>query len=187
MSSSTNKGISKTYAGNGEDWCHCLRRQGCRSRMPWRTIASSPSIVSDLLVFGDRVMTYLSGIRVLRRGQDRLFDPMHKVLVILDGIGIGIAAALLGRIEPGNYSSATSGQFDILVKFPYLTPTESIARGQPMPEIAFCVPAEPTGADSSRKDANTSSGLWPIRHRNDHASLRGLFREEPSITDRKIR
>ena len=49
-----------------------------------------------------------------------------------------------------------------------------------MPEIAFCVPAEPTGADSSRKDANTSSGLWPIRHRNDHASLRGLFREEPS-------
>lgn len=82
-------------------------------------------------------MTYLSGIRVLRRGQDRLFDPLHKVLVILDGIGLGMAAALLGRIEPGDYSSATSGQFDILVKFPYLKPTESIARGQPMPEIAF--------------------------------------------------
>jgi hypothetical protein len=82
-------------------------------------------------------VTYLSGIRVLTKGQHRLFDPLHKVLIIVDGIGLGIAAALLGRVEQGNYSSATSNEFGLLVKFPYLIPTVSIARGQPMAEIAF--------------------------------------------------
>ena len=139
-------------------------------------------------------MTYLSGIRVLRRGQDRLFDPMHKVLAILDGLGLGMAAALLGRVEPGNYSSATSNQFDILVKFPYLKPTESIARGQPMPEIAFAFhPNKPEpiapGKTQTRSlaTAGTSSkrsrrSMWIfIRGTVDHWSKNAAIRHASGL------
>jgi hypothetical protein len=82
-------------------------------------------------------MTTLSGIRVLNKDQHRLFDPLYKLLIIVDGIGLGMAAALLGRIEQGFYSQATSNEFGLFVKFPYLTPTASLARGEPMIEIAF--------------------------------------------------
>lgn len=74
---------------------------------------------------------------MLKKGQHRLFEPMHKVLIIVDGMGLGIQAALIGRLETGNYSSATSNEFDLLVKFPYRRPTEALAIGLPMEEIAF--------------------------------------------------
>ena len=70
-------------------------------------------------------MTSLSGIRVLTEGKDRLFGPMNKLILIADGLGIAIQIIVTGggSIKMGGMpfgTSATSGQFPIIISFPYL-------------------------------------------------------------------
>lgn len=83
-------------------------------------------------------MTALSGVRVLNEGKDRLFDPMHRVLIIIDGIGIALTALITGRlVEAGKYAVIGCRQFPIEIKAPVLTPTQALACGSPMTEIGF--------------------------------------------------
>ena len=60
-------------------------------------------------------MTKLSGARLLIRGKDRSFEPMHKVIVIADGIGIAIQIVKFGGIFNPKLSRATA----TCVQFPH--------------------------------------------------------------------
>ena len=82
-------------------------------------------------------MTKLSGARLLIRGKDRSFEPMHKVIVIADGIGIAIQIVKFGGIFNPKLSRATATcvQFPIVVEFPFLSPTVAMVRGAPTDEF----------------------------------------------------
>ncbi len=85
-------------------------------------------------------MTSLSGIRVLNEGKDRLFAPLHKLVLIADGLGIAIMAVQSGghfEFTGVPCTTALCGSFPVAVKFPLLMPTIAMAEGRPMTEIAF--------------------------------------------------
>jgi hypothetical protein len=88
-----------------------------------------------------RSETMLPGIRDLREGQSRLFEPMHKVTLILDSFGIGIMYALLGRVEieesVRNSTAAQCAQFPITVRIPVVKTLRAVAQGKPLTEIRF--------------------------------------------------
>jgi hypothetical protein len=81
----------------------------------------------------------LSGSRILRKGESRLFEPIYNIALISNSMGIAIMFAFLGRVEldesPQNDSAAFCSQFPIVVRYPALTPIRAIAHSTPYDEM----------------------------------------------------
>jgi hypothetical protein len=115
-------------------------------------------------------MTYLAGIRVLKP-ESRLFEPMCKIQLIVNAIGIGIMVVLIGKLETDPpIAQATCTQFPIIVRFPLLMVMQNIAKGEPVNEIGFQfapkeLPVVPPGkAQTTIKDygRNALMAITPI-------------------------
>ena len=84
-------------------------------------------------------------LRKLKSGESRLFDPLHKLILISDSVGIASIYALLGVVEPieetpRNATRAECIQFPtIVVRFPVLTALKAVVRGSPLTQftVAF--------------------------------------------------
>src|SRR5262245_2264609 len=90
------------------------------------------------MVEPNRVDIPFSGTRVLHAGKTRLFEPVHKILVIADAVGLAYMAVVAVRIEANpaeNYATATCKQFPIRVCYPVLEPTLSLVRQEPLTRI----------------------------------------------------
>jgi hypothetical protein len=86
--------------------------------------------------------------RTLRKGESRLFEPMHNIVLIADSVGIAVMYALLGRVEPiaeipQNDTAVQCAQFPFFVRFPVLTTLKRVAQGNPLTEMKVSFP--PTG------------------------------------------
>ena len=108
-------------------------------------------------------MTSLSGTYVLRKGQTRLFEPMHKMIVVIDAISIAMMLVIARSIAlgPTSTGAAKSLQFP-LVHFPALAPIEALAREQPLDEITISfLPPEPfTPPPGWAEMATPKSAKW---------------------------
>src|SRR5262245_45733785 len=91
--------------------------------------------VQPYAIVGVPAMTSLSGTRVLNEGKDRLFEPLSKLLLITDGLGIAIRVIKSGSsthlAAKDDGASATCTSFPITVFFPAIFPTAAIANGKP--------------------------------------------------------
>lgn len=85
-------------------------------------------------------MTRLSGARTVSPSH-RLFEPMRKVCVVVDALGIAVSFVRLNRVEAkmGDYVACISLQLPIEVRLASLAPVTSIAWDRPVSgiEIGF--------------------------------------------------
>ena len=126
-------------------------------------------------------MTSLSGTYVLRKGQTRLFEPMHKMIVVIDAISIAMMLVIARSIAlgPTSTGAAKSLQFPLTVHFPALAPIEALAREQPLDEITISfLPPEPfTPPPGWAEMATAKVGqMAAIRPQRDHPNFCGFLR-----------
>ena len=89
-------------------------------------------------------MALPSGIRILKPG-DRLFDPMSKVITVIDGLSIAIMAVQSGGhfAIKGKCTTTRCSSFPLIVKLPLLMPMLAVVNGNPLPEIVFSIEPKP--------------------------------------------
>jgi hypothetical protein len=84
-------------------------------------------------------------LRKLRINESRLFEPLHKLILIADSVGIASIYALRGVVEPieetpRNATAAECIQFPTLVvRFPILTTLRATVTGSPLTELTLGV------------------------------------------------
>jgi hypothetical protein len=80
-------------------------------------------------------------LRKLERGKSRLFDPMHKIVLVMDSVGIASMFALLNRVDPieetpRNATRVECVQFPMLVvRVPILTLLRTTVQGAPVSDF----------------------------------------------------
>jgi hypothetical protein len=84
--------------------------------------------------------------KVMLYPADRLFDPVFRILLFVDAIGIATQSVTLGRVtlKRGDWAGCKAKQFDVEVLLPVLRPTLSAIKGSAAAgiEIGFFSPTD---------------------------------------------
>ncbi len=115
-------------------------REAGNVRAPWLRGHDNSRLAGDEFPISIGGVPVANELKILQIGTNRLFEPMHNMLLVTDSFGISMMYALLNRVEidpSQNHATSRSKQFDITVRFPLLMCLRASVTGTPLSEIAF--------------------------------------------------